>query len=64
MEIGNVTKAATFKSSLYQSYKNTQLLFFVTMLFNYLHETNIYRLFLEVTQKQGLQVSFKPTTLL
>ena len=33
MEIGNVTKAATFKSFLHQSYKNT-ITFFVTMLFN------------------------------
>ena len=40
-EIGNVTKAATFKSFFQQSYKNTQLLFFVTVLFNYLYETNI-----------------------
>ena len=30
MEIGNVTKAATFKSFLHESYKNTQLLFFVS----------------------------------
>ena len=27
MEVGNITKAATFKSFLHQSYKNTQLLF-------------------------------------
>ena len=27
MEIGNVTKAATFKSSLHQRYKSTQLSF-------------------------------------
>ena len=27
MEIGNVTKAATFKNFLHQSYKNTQKLF-------------------------------------
>ena len=50
MEIGNVTKAATFKGSLYQRYKNT-VAFFVTMLFHYSHETNINRLFLGVTQK-------------
>ena len=49
MEIGNVTKAATFKSSLYQSYKSSY--FFVTALFNYFHETNINRLFWRVTQK-------------
>ena len=51
MEIGNVTKAAPFKSFLHKSYKNTQLLFFVTVLFNHFHETNINRLFLRVTQK-------------
>ena len=28
MEVGNVTKAATFKSFLHLSYKNTQLLFY------------------------------------
>ena len=59
MEIDNVTKAATFKSFLHQSYKNTQLLFFVTVLFNYFHETNINRWFLGVTQKYELRVSFK-----
>ena len=59
MKTGNVTKAATFKSFLHQSYKNTQLLFFVTVLFNYFHETNINRRFLGVTQKYELRVSFK-----
>ena len=34
MEVGNITKAATFKSFLHPSYKNTQLLFLVTVLFN------------------------------
>ena len=34
MEIGNITKAATFKSVLHLSYKNTQLLFLWTVLFN------------------------------
>ena len=34
MEVRNITKAATFKSFLRLSYKNTQLLFFVTVLFN------------------------------
>ena len=34
MEVGNITKTATFKSFLHVSYKNTQLLFFVTVLFN------------------------------
>ena len=58
MKTGNVTKAATFKSFLHQSYKNTQLLFFVTVLFNYFHETNINRRFLGVTQKYELRVSF------
>ena len=34
MEVGNITKAATFKSFFYLSYKNTKLLCFVTVLFN------------------------------
>ena len=34
MEVGNVTEAATFKSFLHLSYKNTKLLCFVTVLFN------------------------------
>ena len=51
MEIEKFTKAATFRSFLDQSYKKTQLLFFVTVLFNYFYETNINRLFLGVTQK-------------
>ena len=42
MEIGNVTKAATYKSSLHQKYKST-VTFFVTVLFHYFHETNINR---------------------
>ena len=41
MEIGNVTKAATFKSFIHQGCKNTRLLFFAKALFNYFHETNI-----------------------
>ena len=32
MEVGNITKAATFKSFLNLSYKNTKLLYFVTVL--------------------------------
>ena len=48
MEVGNITKAATFKSFLHLSYKNTQLLF-VTALSNR---------FLGVTQKYELRVSF------
>ena len=43
MEIENVTKAATFKSFLHPNYKNTQLSFFVTVLFNYFYKTNINR---------------------
>ena len=35
MEVGNITKAAAFKSFLHLSYKNTQILFFVTVLFNF-----------------------------
>ena len=34
MEVGNITKAAIFKSFLHLSYKNTQLLFLWTVLFN------------------------------
>ena len=34
MEVGNITKAATFKSFLHLSCKNTQLLFLVTARFN------------------------------
>ena len=34
MEFGNIAKAATFKSFHHRSYKNTQLLFFVTVLFD------------------------------
>ena len=34
MEVGNITKASTFKSFLNLSYKNTQLLFSVTVVFN------------------------------
>ena len=33
-EVGNVTKADTFKSFLHLSNKNTKLLYFVTVLFN------------------------------
>ena len=43
MEHGNVRKATTFKSFLNQGYKNTQLLFFVSVFFNYFHKTNISR---------------------
>ena len=34
MEVGNTTKAAIFKRFLHLSYKNTQLIFFVTVFFN------------------------------
>ena len=34
MEVENITKSATFKSFLHLSNKNTQLFFFVTVLFN------------------------------
>ena len=34
MEVGNITKAATFKSFLHLSYKNTKLFYFVTVLFS------------------------------
>ena len=57
-KIGNITKAATFKSFLYLSYKNTQLLFSLTVVLYIFHETNINWWFLEVTQKYELRVSF------
>ena len=34
MEVENITKAANFKSFLHLGYKNTQLLFLWTVLFN------------------------------
>ena len=34
MEVGNITKAATFKSFLHLTYKNTKLLYFVTVVLN------------------------------
>ena len=34
MEVGNITKAITFKSFLHLSYKNTKLFYFVTVLFS------------------------------
>ena len=34
MEVGNITKGATFKSFLHLSYKNIELLFLWTALFN------------------------------
>ena len=60
MEIGNVTKAATFKNFLHQSYKNTNT-FSVTMLFNCFHEANINRWFLRVTQNKNCVFSVKLT---
>ena len=48
MQIGNITKAATFKTSLHQSYKGAQLLL-LRQFFSYFHET--------------MHFSFKPTTL-
>ena len=35
MEVKNITKAATFKTFLHLSYKNTQLLFLWTVRFNF-----------------------------
>ena len=60
MEIGNIAKAATFKSILHLSYQNTQLLFFVCdSVFQYFYETNINQWFLGVTRKYELGISFK-----
>ena len=57
IEVGNITKAATLKSVLHLSYKNTQLLF-CDSAFSYFHETNINRWFWGITQKYELRVSF------
>ena len=62
MGTGNVTKAASIKSFLHQSYKNTNLFSFVTVLFNNFHGTSINRLFLGVTQRQELRVFFNIVT--
>ena len=40
METGKNTKAASLKGFLRKSYKNLQLLYFVTVLLNFLHESN------------------------
>ena len=59
MQIGNVTKAATFKSSLHQTYKSVQLLLLWQSFLIILT-----RRFFGATQKLELHFSFKPTTLL
>ena len=58
MEVGNFTEAAIFKSFLHLSYKKTQLLFFVTVLFNISWDKHWPMIF-GVTQKYELHVSFK-----
>ena len=58
MEVENITKAATFKTFLHVIYKNTELLFFATALFN-IHMRNNNRWLLRVTQKYDWRVSFK-----
>ena len=62
MEIENVSKAATFKKFSSQGLSKHTITFFMTVLFNYFHKTNINRRFLGITQKQELRVSFKATT--
>ena len=59
MQIGSVTKATTFKTSLHQSYKSAQLL-----LLRQSFLVIFTRRFFGVTQKLELHFSFKPTTLL
>ena len=60
MDVDNITKAVTFKGFLHLIYKNTKLLFFVTVLFNiFMRQTNINQWFLGVKQKYELRVSFK-----
>ena len=64
MEVGNISKAATFESFFHLSYKNTQLLFFVTVLFNiFMRRFTIFMLtfnrkFLGLTQNNEFRVSF------
>ena len=58
MELRNIAKAATFKSFPQIIYKNT-ITYFYDSVFQYFHETNINQLFLRVTQKYELRVSFK-----
>ena len=51
MKIGDVRKLATIKIFPLLNYKNTQLLIFVTVVFNYFHETNTNRWFFRASQK-------------
>ena len=53
MEVGNIAKAATFKSFLHVSYKKAQLLFCDSVTYE---KNNQW--FLGVTQKYELPVSF------
>ena len=57
MEVGNTITVATFKSFLHLSYENTQLLFFMTALFNIFTRQTLTDDF-SVTQKYELRVSF------
>ena len=41
MEVGNITKAATFKSFLHLSYKNKQLVLFVIVFFNIFNDKTL-----------------------
>ena len=50
-------KSCFFKSFLHLSYKNAQLLFFVTVLFNISHKKNINLWFLGITPKYELPFS-------
>ena len=45
MEVGDITKAATIKSFLDLSCKNTQLLFFVTLVFNIFKRQTVTNVF-------------------
>ena len=58
MQIGNATKAATFKTSLQQSYKSAVTSFVTELLVIFTTR------FLGATQKLELHFSFKRTTLL
>ena len=59
MEIGNVTKAATYKSSLHQKYKST-----VTFLWQYFFITFMKQTLTDVCLMKKLNINIKPKTLL
>ena len=63
MAIGNVSKAATFKSFLHQSYKNKQLLFFVTVIFTYFMRQTLTNNFLELHKNKNCAFPLRKSVL-